>query len=77
MLGSGVFTQGGETGLPSYSLCVCDIPNRAAGLELALGREGLLEEGGRVMESGSSSGLGLSLGFYQRMEEREKIGVRN
>ena len=47
VLSSGLFTQGGEPGLPSYTLCMCDIPNLATGLELALGREGLMEEDGR------------------------------
>lgn len=44
---SGLFTQGGEIGQPSYNLCMCDIPNLVAGPELALGRERLVEESGR------------------------------
>lgn len=35
---SGLFTQGGETGQPSYNLRMCDIPNLVTGPELALGR---------------------------------------
>lgn len=47
VLSSGFFTQGGATGKPSYSLCMCDIPNPVAGPEWALGSEGLVEEEGR------------------------------
>lgn len=47
---SGLFIQGGETGQPSYNLCMCDIPNLVTGLELALGREGLVEEDERSDE---------------------------
>jgi hypothetical protein len=39
-LSFGLFTQGEETGQPSYSLRTCDIPNQVAGPELALKGKG-------------------------------------
>lgn len=47
VLSSGLLTHGGEIGQPSYNLCMCDIPILVAGPELALGRDGLVEEDGR------------------------------